>query len=176
MTTILIVDDEAGTLLLLQSLLKSNGYAVKTAGDGASALEIVKAGGIDITVTDLRMEPMDGMALFREIRKVTNLMPVIILTGYASIGTAIDAMKSGVFDYLTKPFKVDDMLVSQARVRAGRPPERGERCRKARHAHARRAPRHRGEEGCGGGGAGGHRHDNGGCPIARRDRQEGTTP
>ena len=48
MTTILIVDDEAGTLLLLQSLLKSNGYAVKTAGDGASALEIVKAGGIDI--------------------------------------------------------------------------------------------------------------------------------
>ena len=110
MTTILIVDDEAGTLLLLQSLLKSNGYAVKTAGDGVSALQIVKAGGIDITVTDLRMEPMDGMALFREIRKVTNVMPVIILTGYASIETAIDAMKSGVFDYLTKPFKVDDML------------------------------------------------------------------
>ena len=110
MTTILIVDDEAGTLLLLQSLLKSNGYAVKTAGDGASALEIVKAGGIDITVTDLRMAPMDGMALFHEIRKMTNVMPVIILTGYASIETAIDAMKSGVFDYLTKPFKVDDML------------------------------------------------------------------
>ncbi len=110
MTTILIVDDEAGTLLLLQSLLKSNGYAVKTAGDGVSALEIVKAGGIDITVTDLRMEPMDGMALFHEIRKVTKVMPVIILTGYASIETAIDAMKSGVFDYLTKPFKVDDML------------------------------------------------------------------
>ena len=97
-------------ILLLQSLLKSNGYAVKTAGDGASALEIVKAGGIDITVTDLRMAPMDGMALFHEIRKVTNVMPVIILTGYASIETAIDAMKSGVFDYLTKPFKVDDML------------------------------------------------------------------
>ena len=116
MTTILIVDDEAGTLLLLQSLLKSNGYAVKTAGDGVSALEIVKAGGIDITVTDLRMEPMDGMALFREIRKVTTVMPVIILTGYASIETAIDAMKSGVFDYLTKPFKVDDMLACLKRA------------------------------------------------------------
>ena len=116
MTTILIVDDEAGTLLLLQSLLKSNGYAVKTAGDGLSALEIVKAGGIDITVTDLRMEPMDGMSLFREIRKVTAVMPVIILTGYASIETAIDAMKSGVFDYLTKPFKVDDMLACLRRA------------------------------------------------------------
>ncbi len=116
MTTILIVDDEAGTLLLLQSLLKSNGYAVKTAGDGMSALEIVKAGGIDITATDLRMEPMDGMALFHEIRKVTSVMPVIILTGYASIETAIDAMKSGVFDYLTKPFKVDDMLACLKRA------------------------------------------------------------
>ena len=116
MTTILIVDDEAGTLLLLQSLLKSNGYAVKTAGDGVSAMEIVKAGGIDITITDLRMEPMDGMALFREIRKVTTVMPVIILTGYASIETAIDAMKSGVFDYLTKPFKVDDMLACLKRA------------------------------------------------------------
>ena len=116
MTTILIVDDEAGTLLLLQSLLKSNGYAVKTAGDGMSALEIVKGGGIDITVTDLRMEPMDGMALFHEIRKVTAVMPVIILTGYASIETAIDAMKSGVFDYLTKPFKVDDMLACLKRA------------------------------------------------------------
>ena len=116
MTTILIVDDEAGTLLLLQSLLKSNGYAVKTAGDGMSALEIVKGGGIDITVTDLRMEPMDGMALFHEIRKVTTVMPVIILTGYASIETAIDAMKSGVFDYLTKPFKVDDMLACLKRA------------------------------------------------------------
>ena len=116
MTTILIVDDEAGTLLLLQSLLKSNGYAVKTAGDGMSALEIVKGGGIDITVTDLRMDPMDGMALFHEIRKVTTVMPVIILTGYASIETAIDAMKSGVFDYLTKPFKVDDMLACLKRA------------------------------------------------------------
>ena len=116
MTTILIVDDAAGTLLLLQSLLKSNGYAVKTAGDGLSALEIVKAGGIDITVTDLRMAPMDGMALFREIRKVTSVMPVIMLTGYASIETAIDAMKSGIFDYLTKPFKVDDMLACLKRA------------------------------------------------------------
>ncbi|MBR1587862.1 MAG: sigma-54-dependent Fis family transcriptional regulator [Kiritimatiellae bacterium] len=116
MTTILIVDDEAGTLLLLRSLFKSNGYAVKTAGDGASALEIIKAGGVDITVTDQRMEPMDGMALFHEIRKAATMMPVIMLTGYASIEMAIDAMKSGVFDYLTKPFKVDDMLACLKRA------------------------------------------------------------
>ena len=116
MANILIVDDEPRIVLLLQSLLKANGYAVQTARDGASALEIVRKGGIDITVTDLRMTPMDGMALFGEIRKIAPDMPVILLTAYASVETAIDAMKSGIFDYLTKPFKVNDMLACLKRA------------------------------------------------------------
>ena len=65
MSRILIVDDEPRILLLMKGLLKANGYEVETAKDGAAALEIVKAGGVDIVVTDLRMQPMDGMALFR---------------------------------------------------------------------------------------------------------------
>ena len=65
MSRILIVDDEPRILLLKKGLLKANGYEVETAKDGAAALEIVKAGGVDIVVTDLRMQPMDGMALFR---------------------------------------------------------------------------------------------------------------
>ena len=75
MSRILIVDDEPRILLLLQSLLKANGYQVETARDGAAALETVQKGGIDITVTDLRMAPMDGMTLFREIKAIAPSMP-----------------------------------------------------------------------------------------------------
>jgi len=116
MSKILIVDDEPRILLLMKSLLKANGHEVTTTGDGASALEIVKKGEIDIVVTDLRMQPMDGMALFREITAFNPGIPVILLTAYASVETAIEAMKKGIFDYLTKPFKVDDLLACLKRA------------------------------------------------------------
>ena len=116
MSKILIVDDEPRILLLLQNLLKANGYEVVSARDGASALDILHTGGIDITITDLRMSPMDGMTLFREIKKIAPEMPVILLTAYATVETAVEAMKSGIFDYLTKPFKVDDMVACLKRA------------------------------------------------------------
>ena len=75
MSRILIVDDEPRILLLLQSLLKANGYEVESARDGSSALDIVRGGGIDIAITDLRMAPMDGMTLFKEIKAVAPDMP-----------------------------------------------------------------------------------------------------
>ena len=113
---ILIVDDEPRILLLLQSLLKANGYDVVAARDGAGALEIVQKGEVDITITDLRMSPMDGMTLFKEIKAVAPNMPVILLTAYATVDTAVEAMKSGIFDYITKPFKVDDMVACLKRA------------------------------------------------------------
>ena len=116
MSKVLIVDDEPRILLLLQSLLKTNKYEVETARDGAGALEIVRGGGVDIVITDLRMTPMDGMELFKEIHKLHPSMPVILLTAYASVETAIDAMREGMFDYLTKPFKVDDILACLSRA------------------------------------------------------------
>ena len=116
MSKILIVDDEPRILLLMQSLLKANGYAVVTAKDGESALELVRGGDIDIAVTDLRMQPMDGMTLFKEIHQIAPSMPVILLTAYASVETAIEAMKLGIFDYITKPFKVDDMVACLKRA------------------------------------------------------------
>ena len=118
MARILIVDDEPRILLLLQNLLKANGYEVVSARDGASALDIVHQGGIDVTITDLRMAPMDGMALFKEIKRVKPDMPVILLTAYATVETAVEAMKSGIFDYLTKPFKVDDLVACLKRALA----------------------------------------------------------
>ena len=116
MTKILIVDDEPRILLLMKSLLKAHGFEVETAKDGPAALEIVKDGEIQIVVTDLRMSPMDGMALFKEVKALYPSMPVILLTAYASVETAIEAMKSGIFDYLTKPFKVDDMVACLRRA------------------------------------------------------------
>ena len=116
MTKILIVDDEARILLLLQSLLKANGFEAATAKDGLQALELLKRDTFDLVITDLRMSPMDGMTLFREIKTILPAMPVILLTAYASVETAIEAMKGGVFDYLTKPFKVDEMLATIRRA------------------------------------------------------------
>ena len=116
MAKILVVDDEARILLLLQSLLKANGYEAATAKDGVQALELLKKDTFDIVITDLRMAPMDGMTLFREIKTLFPSMPVILLTAYASVETAIEAMKSGAFDYLTKPFKVDEMLATVKRA------------------------------------------------------------
>lgn len=116
MTKILIVDDEARILLLLQSLLKANGYEAATAKDGLQALELLKRDTFDLVISDLRMAPMDGMTLFREIKTLFPALPVILLTAYASVETAIEAMKSGAFDYLTKPFKVDEMLATIRRA------------------------------------------------------------
>ncbi len=116
MTKVLIVDDEPRILLLMKSLLKANGFEVETAKDGPSALEVVRAGDVQIVVTDLRMQPMDGMQLFREIHALSPTLPVILLTAYASVETAIEAMKSGIFDYLTKPFKVDEMIACLKRA------------------------------------------------------------
>ena len=116
MANILIVDDEPRILLLLKGLLTNSGYSVVTAKDGASALEAFRNGQIDIVITDLRMSPMDGMQLFREIHKLRPETPVVLLTAYASVETAIAAMREGVFDYLTKPFKVDDMTACLKRA------------------------------------------------------------
>lgn len=116
---LLVVDDESRILLLLQSLLKANGHEVVTAKDGATALSVMQGEDApQAVITDLRMAPMDGMALFHEIHKLRPQTPVILLTAYASVETAIDAMKGGAFDYLTKPFKIDEMLATVKRAEA----------------------------------------------------------
>lgn len=118
MTKILIVDDEVRILILLQSLLKANGYETATAKNGADALDVIRKGDINLVITDLRMAPMDGLELIAEIKALQPKIPVILLTAYASVETAIDAMKCGAFDYLTKPFKVDEMLATVKRAEA----------------------------------------------------------
>lgn len=116
MPKILVVDDEARILLLLQSLLKANGYEVVTASAGPAALDSFKKEEIDVVVSDLRMTPMDGMVLFKELKALKPQIPFILLTAYSSVETAVEATKAGVFDYMTKPFKVDEMLATVRRA------------------------------------------------------------
>ncbi len=112
----MIVDDETSILLLLQSLLKANGHETTTAKDGLAALNLIKQSAFDLVISDLRMVPMDGIALVREIKTLYASMPVILLTAYASVETAIEATKIGAFDYLIKPFKFDELMTTVKRA------------------------------------------------------------
>lgn len=119
MSRILVVDDEPRILLMLKSMLEANGHAVDSARDGEAALDKVSSGGIDIVITDLHMEPMDGMTLFRTLRAKHPGLPVIILTAQPSIDSAVAAIREGALDYIAKPFRVDEMLSALRRAEKG---------------------------------------------------------
>jgi two-component system response regulator AtoC len=109
MNRILIVDDELNMRLVLQAMLKKEGYAVTTASDGLEALKIMKDNPMDIVVTDLKMPKLDGMGLLEEVIRGYPSTPVIIITAHGTIATAVDALKKGAFDYITKPFEQDEL-------------------------------------------------------------------
>ncbi len=115
---LLLVDDDPGLLKLLGMRLVSEGYTVSTAESGAEGLRLLSREKIDLVISDLRMDEMDGMALFAEIQKMQPGMPVIILTAHGSIPDAVAATQQGVFSFLTKPVDkdalyqaIDDALV-----------------------------------------------------------------
>ncbi len=108
--SLLLVDDDPDLLRLLSIRLKSNGYAVTAVDSGQRALAAIAASRPDLVLTDLRMEGMDGMALFHQIQAACPGMPVIILTAHGTIPDAVAAVKKGVFGYLTKPYDADDLL------------------------------------------------------------------
>ena len=108
--TLLLVDDDPDLLRLLSIRLKANGYSVHAVDSGARALAAIGAARPDLVLTDLRMNGMDGMALFHEIQASYPGLPVIILTAHGTIPDAVDAVKRGVFGYLTKPYDPDELL------------------------------------------------------------------
>jgi DNA-binding NtrC family response regulator len=116
MPKVLLVDDEPRILTLLHSVLRTEGLEPVSAKDGATAIGLFRAAPFDLLITDIRMSPMDGMELFRVARAERPDMPVVLLTAYGSVETAIEAMKSGAFDYLTKPFKVDELILTVKRA------------------------------------------------------------
>ena len=109
--TVLVVDDEEIMREILEALLTREGYDVRLASDGAEGLEIARSVPIDAAIVDVMMPGMDGLTVLDEIKKIDEDVAVIMITAFASVETAIAAMKRGAFDYVTKPFKNDEVLV-----------------------------------------------------------------
>ncbi|MBI5904496.1 MAG: sigma-54-dependent Fis family transcriptional regulator [Deltaproteobacteria bacterium] len=113
---ILLVDDEEIFLRPLARTITSSGYLVETAGNAAEAKEKLKKGEFDLVISDVRMPGTDGIAFTRSIREEFGDLPVILMTAYGSIRTAVDAMKAGAHDYLLKPFEPDEILLHVRRT------------------------------------------------------------
>lgn len=120
---LLLVDDDPSLLKLLGMRLRSEGYQVTTAASGPEALRLLQKEKIELVISDLRMDEMDGLALFGEIQKRHTGLPVIILTAHGSIPDAVSATQQGVFSFLTKPVDkdalykaIDEALAQQAPV------------------------------------------------------------
>ena len=104
---VLVVDDDTGHLAMLQTLLKSWGYSVETANDGSEALTKCKIRAFDLVLMDIRMAQMDGIEALRLIKDYNPAIPVLIMTAYSSVDSAVQALKAGAYDYLTKPLDME---------------------------------------------------------------------
>lgn len=113
---ILIVDDEQIALRNLQHVMEKAGYEVQGTQSGANALKLIEEKWFDIVLTDLKMEKVDGMQVLKKVKSLYPESEVIMITGYATIQTAIQAMRKGAYDYIAKPFKLDEVrkVVSEA--------------------------------------------------------------
>ena len=113
---ILIVDDDSPHRSMLRTVLRGWGYAVEEAEDGAAAVEQVKARAFDAVLTDVRMARLDGIAALREIREWNPSIPVLIMTAWSSVQNAVDALRLGAYDYLTKPLELDELKLALERA------------------------------------------------------------
>ena len=113
---ILVAEDEANLRLVLQKELQRLGHEVRVAPDGEAALRLLEESSVDVLLCDINMPHMDGIELLRRVRERPNPPEAIMLTGYATVETALEAMKLGAYDYLSKPYRITelDMLVRQA--------------------------------------------------------------
>jgi len=116
MNKVLIVDDELNMRLVLSAMLKKEGYSITSAADGREALQILKSNKMDVVVTDLKMPNLDGMGLLNHVTEQYPEVPVIIITAHGTVATAVEALKKGALDYITKPFELDELksVISKA--------------------------------------------------------------
>jgi DNA-binding NtrC family response regulator len=113
---ILVVDDEKDICMALNILLTKEGYAVKEAYNGEQALERIKKENFDIVMSDIKMEKMDGFEVLREAQKISPETSVIMMTAFASVGSAVEAMRAGAADYITKPFINDEIRLTIRKI------------------------------------------------------------
>ena len=111
MNSILIVDDEEDIRKMMAKLLGSHGYKTRLAADGQIALREIAQETPDIVLLDYNLPKMNGFTVLEEIRKIDEGITVIILTGYGSVDKAVQAMKLGAYDFITKPCSMDELLI-----------------------------------------------------------------
>ena len=113
---ILIIDDEEIVRISCQRILVPEGYEVKAVGSAAEGFAVLEGGLYDVVLTDLKMPDIDGIEVLSRIKKDWPVIEVIVVTGYQTINTAVQAIKLGAFDYLEKPFTPDGILAAVARA------------------------------------------------------------
>ncbi|MFA6055893.1 MAG: sigma-54 dependent transcriptional regulator [Thermodesulfovibrionales bacterium] len=111
METILVVEDKESMAAMLKETLESEGYKVVSAGDGIEGINYLKEGKIDLVLTDLKLPHKDGIDVLTASKEENQLRPVIIMTAYGSVETAVEAMKRGAVDFIAKPFDTDHLLM-----------------------------------------------------------------
>jgi len=113
---ILIVDDEKNIRAHLATYLRGLGHAAETAADAEAGLAALQQAAFDVVLSDVRMAGMDGLALLRELRQTRPEVIVVLMTAYATVAQAVEAMRAGAYDYLVKPFSLDQVNLLLARV------------------------------------------------------------
>ena len=116
MHTILVVDDEPNYLIVLSELLRDEGYEVFTADSGISGLKIARETDLDMVISDMKMPGMDGIELLAKLKDFNQHLPVILITAYAEVEKAVEAMHLGAFTYLAKPFSNEQLLASAGKA------------------------------------------------------------
>ncbi len=112
MQTILVVDDEPNYLIVLSELLRDENYEVFTADSGLAGLKIAREVDLDLVISDMKMPGMDGIELLTRLKEFNRRLPVILITAYAEVGKAVEAMHLGAFTYLAKPFSNEALVAS----------------------------------------------------------------
>jgi DNA-binding NtrC family response regulator len=108
---VLVVDDDPDVLSMLERLLKKLEYNPLVAQNGEEAMHIIDTNKIDVVVSDLVMPEMDGMELLKRVKTRKGDIPFLMITGHPTIETAVEAIKKGAYDYLTKPFQVEEVQI-----------------------------------------------------------------
>ncbi|MCX5818521.1 MAG: response regulator, partial [Deltaproteobacteria bacterium] len=114
--SILVADDDLAHRTMLRTLLSGWGYAITEADDGGSAVAAVQGRPFDLILMDIRMIKVSGLAALAEIKAFNPAIPVVIMTAYASVETAVEALKKGAYDYLTKPLDFDELHLTLERA------------------------------------------------------------
>ena len=109
---VLILDDEKNYLLVLQAMLKDAGYKTTALNDPETALPFLEESEVDVIITDMKMPRLTGQDILEHVKKDYPHIPVLIMTAFGSIEGAVEAMRCGAFDYITKPFSNDELLLA----------------------------------------------------------------